>query len=133
MFWKNTLVYLLPGLSKYNIQTRFLTSKGIYIRVFGSSFAWKATYIRVFFLMLSRVTKKYKKYKKIHPRHSISNQKKYEDTCENTEDSVPTAAFEPAPAQSQLFEHEAARKQLEEDPPLAWQKGPQKTKSSPKL
>ena len=75
VLWKNTFVYLLPGLSKYNIQTRFLTSKGIYIRVFGFSFAWKATYIRVFFLMLSRVKKIQKIQKntlKIHLRHSIS-------------------------------------------------------------
>ena len=72
VLWENTFVYLLPGLSKYNTQTRFLTSKGIYIRVFGFSFAWKATYIRVFFWMLSRVKKNTKNTLKIHLRHSIS-------------------------------------------------------------
>ena len=71
VLWKNTFVYLLPGLSKYNIQTRFLTSKGIYIRVFGFSFAWKATYIRVFFWMLSRV-KKYKKIQKYNKNTSLT-------------------------------------------------------------
>ena len=47
--WQNALVHLLPGLAKYNTHTRFLVSTGIYIRVFGFSFALKATYIRVFF------------------------------------------------------------------------------------
>ena len=75
--WQNTLVHLLPGLAKYNAHTRFLVSTGIYIRVFGFSFALKATYIRVFFAMLSRV-KKYKDTKntlKIHSRYSISIKK----------------------------------------------------------
>ena len=64
VLWKNTFVYLLPGLSKYNTQTRFLTSKGIYIRVFGFSFAWKATYIRVFFAVIpcEKIQKIQKKY-----------------------------------------------------------------------
>ena len=91
----------------------------------------------VFFEMLSCV-KKYKKNTKntlkIHPRHSISiNKNTREDTCENTEESVPTVAFEPEAAQKQLFEPEAAQKQLEADPPLGWQKDTKNPKSSPKL
>ena len=77
--WQNTLVHLLPGLAKYNTHTRFLVSTGIYIPVFGFSFALKATYIRVFFLRCYLVWKKYKKYKKntlkIHYRYSISIKK----------------------------------------------------------
>ena len=76
--WQNTLVHLLPGLAKYNTHTRFLVSTGIYIRVFGFSFALKATYIRVFFcdvILCEKIQKIQKNTLKIHYRYSISIKK----------------------------------------------------------
>ena len=73
--WQNTLVHLLPGLAKYNTHTRFLVSTGIYIRVFGFSFALKATYIRVFFCDVISCEKIQKNTLKIHSRYSISIKK----------------------------------------------------------
>ena len=74
VLWKNTFVYLLPGLSKYNTQTRFLTSKGIYIRVFWVFFCLESNIHTRFFLDVipcEKIQKNTKNTLKIHLRHSI--------------------------------------------------------------
>ena len=133
MFWKNTLVYLLPGLSKYNIQTRFLTSKGKYIRVFGSSFAWKATYIRVFFFDVIPCEKKYKKIqkntKKIHPRHSISIRKNTRTHVKTQRKACPLLHLSPRLLRSSYLSPRLLRSSLKQTRPLHGKKDSKKRKA----